>query len=75
MNPGDVENTWVPRVDQDDAREAQGPAWSTAPSTIAARPRPARRSPAAPFGMDRRLPITNRFRGYTPSSTGRSEGM
>jgi NAD+ synthase (glutamine-hydrolysing) len=26
------------------------------------------------FGKDRRLPITNRFRGYTPSPTGSSAG-
>ena len=37
-------------------------AWSTAPSTSGARPRPGIRITPKAFGRDRRLPITNRFR-------------
>ena len=37
--------------------------WSTSPSTSAARPRRASRSPRKAFGRDRRMPITNRYRG------------
>ena len=37
--------------------------WSTAPSTSAARPRPGLKISPKAFGRDRRLPITNKFRG------------
>ena len=42
---------------------AASSAWSTWPSTSAARPRPAFRVTTKAFGKDRRLPITNRYRG------------
>jgi hypothetical protein len=69
MNPGDVDNTWVPRVDQDDARKLKDPPVDGAeckrPQAQGHRPLLRQESPPA---------FTNRFRGYTPSSTGRSEG-
>ena len=37
--------------------------WSTAPSTSAARRRPGIKITTKAFGRDRRLPITNRYRG------------
>ena len=37
--------------------------WSTSPSTSAARRRRASRSRRKAFGRDRRMPITNRYRG------------